>query len=286
MTNIFIIYVNYFSAEEILSAVERINKQKSELINCKIIVVDNSGELANHDRFNDMSNVVLIHSEKNLGYCGGNNLAYSYIIDNHLDGDILVCNPDTSYDIRQLEIINKTINHWGIYTLPACNPKGEILYSKVKLNGLNQKIFTDRHDDVFVDTDYCPGSFIYFRRSKFENFPELFDERFFMYWEEVDLSLNIRKRTGMCCFINNAGHVLRNDNKIGWLNNAVYYYFRNAFLIKYKHNDIFSSINMFTFFSKSFIVFFLKSIAHRNIRIIRMMLYGIYDGFKKKYGKK
>lgn len=286
MNNIFIIYVNYNSAEEIFSAIERVNKQKSNLVCCKVIVIDNSGELASHKYFDYMSNVVLINSGANLGYCGGNNLAYSYILDRHLEGDILVCNPDTTFDVKQLEIINKTVSHWGVYTLPACNQNGKVLYTKVKLSGFNQQIFTGRHSDVFVDTDYCPGSFLYFRRSKFENIPELFDERFFMYWEEVDLSLTIRKKGGKCCFINNAGHILRKDNKKGWLNNAVYYYFRNSFLIRHKHKDIFSCINIFKFFSKSILVFTIKSAAQYNFQIIKMMCYGICDGLRNKFGKK
>lgn len=286
MKNIFIIYVNYFSAEEIFSAVEKINKQESELINCKIIVIDNSGELTSHNLLNNMSNVILINSEENLGYCGGNNLAYTYILGNNLDGDILVCNPDTSFDIKQLEIINRTIKHWGLYTLPARNPKGEILYTKVELNGFNQQIYKDEYNDVLVDTDYCPGSFLYFSRSKLENISELFDERFFMYWEEVDLALQIRKKGGRCCFINNAGYVLRKDNNRGWLENAVYYYLRNSFLIRHKHNNFFSGIDNIKFIYKSFFVILLKSIIHCNIRITQMMLYGIYDGFRNKFGKK
>ena len=285
MKKIFIIYVNYHSSEYILSSISNINKQKSDIVQLTVIIVDNSGEFINGSLCSEYNNIVILNNGRNIGYCGGNNLAYSYIIKNELKGDILICNPDTFFNISSLEKIIQQVEVWGIYTLPAYDTSGNLLYTKVMLKGLLQKISKKSNNTNFTDTDYCPGSFIYFKRDDSNHLSSLFDEDFFMYWEEVDLSLKIKKMNGKCCFVNNAGNIVRADNKDGWLNKAIYYYLRNAFLIKTKHSDVINSWDLFIFMIKSLAVFSIKAMVCRNEKMFKNMFLGVRDRLKNKFGK-
>ncbi|WP_208744105.1 glycosyltransferase family 2 protein [Citrobacter portucalensis] len=284
MKHVFIVIVNYFSRNVIAETIKRLDGEKVTSFSYTILVVDNSGEILSDKEINTFSNVKLLGTGTNLGYCGGNNVAYEYIIKNKLTGDIVICNPDTFFSLNQINEIVQKVKEWGVYTLPAVTPEGNIMYTRIRLKGLTQKIYKETQSEDFCNSDYCPGSFLYLKLDEYNPLETLFDERFFMYWEEVDLCINIRKLGGKCCFINDVGNIIRTPNEREWIYNASYYYFRNSFLIRQKHESMFSKIDIILFFMKSLPVFAIKALYLKKNRLLKNIICGIVDGYKRRYG--
>ena len=84
-----IIILNYNAGNLLLDCVESVFK--SDYKNLEVIIVDNVSKDNSHKKCKEkFENIILIENEKNLGYCGGNNVGIE-----HANGKFLVIlNPD------------------------------------------------------------------------------------------------------------------------------------------------------------------------------------------------
>jgi len=93
-----IVVLNYNAGDLLINCVESL--KKSSYQNFEILIVDNissdNSQTKCKEKFPDIK---LIQNEKNLGYCGGNNVGI-----NHAKGDyIVILNPDTIVDSNWLK---------------------------------------------------------------------------------------------------------------------------------------------------------------------------------------
>jgi len=93
-----IVVLNYNAGDLLINCVESL--KKSSYHNFEILIVDNissdNSQTKCKEKFPDIK---LIQNEKNLGYCGGNNVGI-----NHAKGDyIVILNPDTIVDSNWLK---------------------------------------------------------------------------------------------------------------------------------------------------------------------------------------
>ncbi|WP_394167728.1 glycosyltransferase family 2 protein [Photobacterium piscicola] len=281
-----IIIVNYLSSDEInlnLKKYSIIDENIKKLI--KFIIVDNSGEFKVNDGVNE-ENISVLKADNNLGYCGGNNLGYKYVNINNPDSDILICNPDVKIDFIQLNEMIKIISEKqdGLYSIPAVNEYNELLYYRIKQKGLLESYIIIKPDEPLVKTDYCPGSYIYIKNNTYK-LDYLFDEKFFMYWEEVDLALRF-KSVGLSSYmITNIGFIERHSNDKSRIYNAIYYHIRNAFLIRRKHKNVIPLLNFIYFLMIKFLVFSKKAFINKDIEIFKCFIKGLFHGICNKIGK-
>ncbi len=179
---------------------------------CETIVVDNGSSDGSADYIRaDYPSVVLIASKHNLGFAKANNLGFErasgdYIVllnsDAFLVGDSLKVavelmdgHPETGLAGGRL------IGENGGWQ-PSARAFPGIINDALTISGLaarypRSRIF-GRPDMTYVDQsrdlycDWVPGAFTIIRRSALEN-TGFFDERFFLYYEEVDLCRRMKK---------------------------------------------------------------------------------------------
>ena len=179
----------------------------------EIIVVDNHSSDASVEQIRlRFPEVVLIESPRNLGFAAGNNLG----IQASQGGYILLLNSDTELpdngidDLIDLMTCNEGI---ALLTCKLINPDGSAqdfirhfpsLRSAVQdtffLTALFARVPTLRRLTL-LDTDYetprdvdqIAGAFMLLRASLLTEIGAL-DERFFMYYEDVDFCLRLKKR--------------------------------------------------------------------------------------------
>jgi GT2 family glycosyltransferase len=270
-----IILVNYFSVEQVMQSILSLNGY-----DIRFVIVDNSSDF-DASLINGMTNAYLLCSGKNLGYAGGNNLAVRFLRDNEFTGDYFILNPDVkiSYDtIVELKRIADSDEKIGQIYCSAFDGFNNKLYDKIELFGLTQKWLVD--GTGVIDSAYAAGSAMLVKATAIDSF--LFDERFFLYWEEVDLSLRIKSK-GFRVVVDSDSFCIRESNSISRRVNSVYYLVRNGLLI----NKLHSLGGCFTccrYLSKMLICSCVFCFKTSTCRPLFLFFKGVIDYFRGAFG--
>ncbi len=179
----------------------------------QVIVVDNASRDASADMVaQEFPGICLIRSGSNLGFAAANNLAFLQARGDH----VLLLNPDALLEPQALQ---RALAH--IEADPAIGLGGGLLLGRdgqrepsarrfpsllnelLVLSGLAarypQSRFFGRFDRTWDNSgqaatvDWVPGAFALMRRAALDQVGP-FDERFFLYCEEVDLCRRFRAR--------------------------------------------------------------------------------------------
>jgi len=201
-----IVIVNWNSGNYIKNCVNSINDHSSGLIK-KIIVIDNNSSDSSDISIKDLPNVNLIKLSKNYGFSRACNIG-----SNHSNSKyILFLNPDTLIYPNVFQRVisfmeDKNNNKTAICGVQQINFKKNIsrhsntfptIYSYIFMSiGLTNLFPRLGHLMKYWDhkesrkVDHVIGSF-YFIRSEVFKAAKGFDERFFMYLEDLDMSYRV-----------------------------------------------------------------------------------------------
>lgn len=224
MKHIFLVTLNYNTAPEThdwLASMKKLLVPEGFLLH--FVIVDNASKdifvLSSQEK---ADNVHLIRSEINTGFAGGNNIGMQYALDNKADY-VMCVNNDTYADKNLLKALLRVFENnpkAGIVTPKIYFAKGhEFHKDRYKKEDLG-KIFwfaggytdwanvrsvhrgVDEVDHGQYDTEekitFASGCCLLFSREVLEKVG-LFDERYFLYFEDADLNERIR-RTGYDIF--------------------------------------------------------------------------------------
>lgn len=199
-----IIIVNYKSREKLNACLRSLASADLVGISYEIIVVENASGDNLDDLIAAFANTRLIKSERNLGMGGGNNLGISASSGRF----ILVANPDLVFmpeAVKRLYIYLQNHPEVAIVGPKLLNPDGSLQYSCLRFPNFFvpflRRTFighclpgaidcylmknNDHRDELVVD--WLLGACLLVRRDELFVSGKLFDERFFMYFEDVDL---------------------------------------------------------------------------------------------------
>lgn len=205
--NLSIVIVNWNGGEQLYNCVHSILKYKGDL-NIEIIVVDNNSSDNSLQLINDFLEIILIKAGVNLGFGKACNLGAKGAKGKYL----LFLNPDAEVFPNTLKstysfILSNTDNEIGVCGVQLVNTKGEVERSCSRFPsgknlisqslGLN-KLFPSLGMQMLEwdhqtsrKVDQVIGAYYFIERGLFEKVNG-FDERFFVYFEEVDLSKRLR----------------------------------------------------------------------------------------------
>jgi len=196
------------TAEEIMKPVGILKKSSAV---AEIFLIDNSPFM--DFQLSKTAGVTYIFNNRNLGYGAAHNIAIRKTINQGVDYH-LVINPDISFSPDILEKIESYMDanpDVGLLAPKILSPEGELQYQCKLLPSPADLIFRRfmpaqwsvkrkyRYEmqntgyDHIMTVPYLQGSFMFLRTKALENVG-LFDERFFMYPEDIDLSRRIYKK--------------------------------------------------------------------------------------------
>lgn len=196
--------------DEILNIVNIISRSN---LNTKLFFIDNSPSDILKTFVVPSDTVEYIHTGKNLGFGAGHNIAIN--IAKSTSEFHLVLNADVSFEVEILERIYsfmKDNDEVGLVAPKILNPDRSIQYS-IKLlptpanlivrrflpirfiqKRMNYKYELQFFDfDRIVEVPYVMGCFMFIKTKVFEAV-DGFDERFFMYPEDIDLTRRIHQK--------------------------------------------------------------------------------------------
>ncbi|MDD4902531.1 MAG: glycosyltransferase family 2 protein [Patescibacteria group bacterium] len=206
-----VVIVNYQSQDKVLKCLDALLDADWGDLAHEIIVVDNNSgdDLAQVKAI--FPEVKIIQSEKNLGMGGGNNLGAR----NSSGEFILILNPDTTVQddaILKLHQYLRENDQVGIVGPKLLNPDGSLQYSCLRFPKIHTPILrrtffgelAPRHLNDFLmkeydhavtkTVDWLTGSCFLIRREILEKDGHIFDEKYFMYFEDTDLCRRVKAK--------------------------------------------------------------------------------------------
>jgi GT2 family glycosyltransferase len=205
------------------------------------------------------SNCALIHSSKNRGYAGGNNLGIRFVLRNTPCDYVFVLNNDTSV---APEAIKKIIG-WGdsnpeigIYGPTVLEPRGKESAGGFRYSALLTMGFPVRVNSRRRKIDYVTGAAMVVRTSVIRNIG-LLNDQYFLYYEELDYSIRAKAagiKLGWCpdAVVHHRKGGSTNGGKEKKSVLAEYHANRSCLIFTAKfHRNIFLAAALLRMFSKS-----------------------------------
>jgi N-acetylglucosaminyl-diphospho-decaprenol L-rhamnosyltransferase len=266
MVSLDIIIVNWNSGQQLrdcLESIIKVNRDSYEL--SRVAVVDNASQDGSADGFEGINlPLTTIRNKVNRGYAAACNQGASGSNADYL----LFLNPDTRLfkDSLSKPLAFMAYPHnrnIGISGIQLINEKNEISRSCARFPTLRQSfskmlgldlIFPSFFLSHFMKewdhrksmaVEQIMGAFFLVRRSLFESLRG-FDERFFVYYEEVDFSLRARKKGSYSFYLAEVQAYHKGGGSSENIRaKRLFYSLRSRILYSYKHFD-FLSASIFT----------------------------------------
>ncbi|OGM22615.1 hypothetical protein A2961_03445 [Candidatus Woesebacteria bacterium RIFCSPLOWO2_01_FULL_39_21] len=224
MKNVFIVILNWNRAQDTLDCLKSIKKLLITDFRLSIIVVDNAStddsvrlikEFINLPRITNFR-FELIVNNSNLGYAGGNNIGIKYALEREADY-VMVLNNDTLLDSDLMNQFIKSSKNYpgaGILSPKIYFAKGfEFHKSRYKSEDLGKVVWYAGGeidwDNVYAtnfgvdevdrgrfesdrEIDFATGTCMFLSARAVKQVG-MFDERYFMYLEDADLSQRMKR---------------------------------------------------------------------------------------------
>ncbi len=283
-----IVVVNWNAGAQLRDCVDSVNKYDAGEVS-RIIIVDNGSTDGSADAVEGMSKVEIIRTGKNLGFGAACNIGAK-------SGNspyILFLNPDTRVEEKSLSVplsFMEQEQHQkvGICGIQLSDERGAISRSCAryptlttfvssalgldKIPGLKRTglhMYDWQHDET-IQVDHVIGAFYLIRRGLFEAVNG-FDERFFVYLEDLDLSKVVNDAGWKSWYITeakafHAGGGSSRQVKV----HRLFYSLRSRLLYAFKH---FSA-------GQAWIFFVITNIVEPFTRSIWCLMRGDFTGVK------
>lgn len=294
---VYIIILNWNSYNDTMECIDSI--RKSSYQNYELLIVDNSSTDNSYAILKrQFSNIKIIKNKINSGYAGGNNRGIKYAINKKAEY-IFIINPDS---IISETCINELVNKMSEdNSIGMASPKiyyydksNIIWYAGSNIDwkrGLTPHIGCNEKDlgqyDLNTYTDRVSGCAVMIK-AEILNRTGLFDERYFLYFEETDLSLRFRHYGYKMAYVATAKCWHKISKTTGGYYGSIYQYYmtRNNLLFmkihcKKKFNEFFVHSIIRSIIS---ILKILKNSKLNKFSIIKSILNGYKDFFQGNYG--
>ncbi len=281
-----IIIVNWNSGLQLSYCIKSIIDSKTDGFKYKIIIVDNGsidGSLIIDNKFQD---VVVIKNNKNLGFGAACNQAIKLSNSKF----ILLLNPDAEIKVNTLSIcfdlMNSNLN-WSVLGLKQIRSDGSVLKSCSRFPSLKQyfnqitglsilfpsifpqNIMAEWDHNSSKIVDHVMGSFMFIRREILEDVG-YFDEAYFVYLEDIDLSKRIANAGGIVFFNSDNSIIHEGGGTSSQIIATRTFYSLHSRLVY---------INKYFSFVEKVIIYFLMIFIEPLTRIVYLVVRGDFAGF-------
>lgn len=264
MKHIFVSLLNFNGKKNTLACLDSLKDIKMGNFQLTVVVIDNASE----EKFDLGSGnigdipLVIIKNKNNLGFSGGHNVGIKYCLENGADY-VLILNNDTYVDKNFLEELLKASENDKkigilapkIYFAPGFEFHKE-RYSKKELgkvfwyaggvmdwnNVIGHHRGVDGIDrgqfDKTEETELATGCCMLIKKEVFGKVG-LFDDKFYLYYEDADLSMRARKKGFKIFYVGKSIIWHKNASSAGGSGSKLqdYYITRNRLLFGFRYSS-------------------------------------------------
>ena len=188
-----VVLVNFRGIDDTLNAIKSIQETNYHKEQLEIVVVDNASGDNSVEKLKNLSNqIVLVESSENLGFAGGVNLGVK-----KATGEIIgLLNNDAKCDVNWINtavdtfLADKDVASVASKVLTWDGSAVDFVDGSLTWYGMGYKREALKPTDEVIDFKrevlFGTGSAMFFKKDIFEQVGG-FDDRFFMFYEDVDL---------------------------------------------------------------------------------------------------
>lgn len=272
MKHIFISILNFNGEKNTFECLDSLRSLDAKNFKLTIIVVDNASEekLNIENGFLGKIPLIVIKSDKNLGFSGGQNLGIKYALSNGADY-VLILNNDTYVDknfIEELLRVAEEDERIGIlspkiYFAPGFEfhknryskkeqgkalwyAGGEMDWQNVIGHNRGVDEVDQRQFDKTEETDIATGCCMLVKREVFDRVG-MFDDKYFLYYEDADLSMRARDKGFKIMYVPKSLIWHKNAGSAGGSGSILqdYYITRNRLIFGFRFASIRSKLALF-----------------------------------------
>lgn len=273
-TKIGIVVLNWKRKDDTLECLHSLSKINVDNLDFEIVVIDNNSNDGSVEAFQKFKSsqkikITIIENKSNLGFAGGNNIGIDYLLKNNFEF-VLTLNNDTYVDknfVKNLVICaNKNPKAGAIvskiyfakgYEFHKDRYKkedlGNVLWSAGgifdwdNIYGSNRgvdEIDKNQYEKV-EETNFATGACTLYRAKALKEVG-LFNEKYFLYLEDVELSMRLKQKgwTILYCPTSKIWHKVSQSSKIGGELND-YFLTRNRLEFGFKYAKTRTKIALF-----------------------------------------
>lgn len=248
--------LNFNGLKDTLECLESTKNLNIKNFSVLTVVVDNASTDGSQEKLRTIKDIKLLENNKNLGYSGGNNIGIQYAISSGADY-ICILNNDVKVDknllVNFISSANKDILSPKIYFYPG-QEFHKTWYKKQDIgkvfwyaggyidwdNVIGSHRGVDEVDSGQFDSessiDYATGACIFAKTEVFKKVG-LFDEKYFLYLEDMDFSVRAKKAGYKITYQPSAVLWHKNASSSGGSGSKLqdYYITRNRLLFAFKY---------------------------------------------------
>lgn len=272
MRNIFVSILNFNGKKNTLECLESLKNLRTKNFKLTIIVVDNGSDERFSLEHGFMSGIttIVIRSDKNLGFSGGQNVGIKYALSKGADY-VLILNNDTYVDknfIDELLKVAEQENSIGILSPKIYfAPKFEYHRNRYLKNELGRVFWyaggeidwenvighnrgVDEVDkgqfDKTGETDIATGCCMLIKKEVFDR-AGIFDDKYFLYYEDADLTMRAKNKGFKVVYAPKSMIWHKNAGSAGGSGSILqdYYITRNRLIFGFRFASIRSKLALF-----------------------------------------
>mgnify|MGYP000882410691 CR=1 FL=1 len=284
MPIVWVILVNYNGSEDTIECIHSLKATQFE--GMRILIVDNASEENDKDRLCSCLNdrIECLFLSENVGFGVANNMAAKYALARGAEY-LLILNNDTIVSPNLLHVLHKYADTDRVL-VPSIfyfDRPSEYWYAGGEVSRWKGTSVHWTKKKTGIQVGFATGCCIFLHRSIVERYG-LFDENYFMYYEDTDFSIKLQQHGIPIYYISEAKiwhKVGRSSGKISGFQE--YYIQRNRLYIMNKYRDYFYlRISLMYFFLTRLFMMFSHIIRGQSIKYI---LKGILDFCNNKLGE-
>lgn len=236
-TGVDVLIVNWNSGEDLRRLLTDLLAQRG--VSLTVTVVDNASIDGSHAAAHEFTNLAVrvVQAGRNLGYAAGNNLGFQHL---DLSRPVLLLNPDISLtDTTAIMNLARSLEEnpdLGAVGPMICRPDGspEYITSVIDLGRARAvHIANGEAADVpltEVRQAWIDGAAMLFRSDALASIG-FFDERFFLFFEEVDWCMRAETAGWTVAISPGVAVTHRRSSSFAGSTKGAYYYWRNKYLL-------------------------------------------------------
>lgn len=218
MQKVLISILHYKNQEATLKCLDSLEKSDKSGLAIELLLIDNDSPeklSVDESRFPSLK-IRTMYLEENLGFAGGHNLAFDYLLNNDFDFLLLLNNDTVVKRDTIVELVKASARHSKVgITVPKIyftknhefhkarykqEELGRVIWyagGKTDWNNIiSSHIGVDEVDNGQFDeegiTEFATGACMLISRKAIEDVGD-FDEKFFLYYEDGDLNMRMKK---------------------------------------------------------------------------------------------